>query len=281
MASCSVEILVNQNPSPLPSVDSKVLGSLLDILDTKCIDHGKLADSSSPSISAAPASKKRKATTSIESPSIKRVMSPKRVCFSPTSNYRVVAEHCNSNDYRMSSGILDEEAEQRTALVLDLDPDMPEDFEVDVDGADAEDDESLDNFAGTDDSVEDSDSEENSEPASSKTQIGSARRAGEQEATASSRDEKGPHDEKDEAKDTVEEALPFEDKLIPTKEEDGPAAATIAAQVLLSQVQKEFHRLPYSVYLQAAILQLVEKGHMSRAEVNSFKVTDKSTVSDA
>ena len=214
MASCGLEIIVDQGAMRRPTLDSDVLGNLLDILDKKCLDHCALPISYSPSLSTVQGTRKRKAIAPIdESVSIKRVHEPKRVCFSPTSSYRVVAEHRNSNDYRMSNGILDD-THERASLVIrteGAEEDLVEDESV-------EDNDSLDEFAGAGSSEEDGGDEgcEGAAEPAARTLFKSCRKA------------------KDVSEDSVEDKLPFEDKEILTKEEDGPSNATIAAQVHLA-----------------------------------------------
>jgi hypothetical protein len=232
MGSFGLEILVNHQ-GDAARMQSNVLENLLGLLETKCIDRYALPHSFEATDTAQD-SRKRKLSSCVEGESDSECKhKSKRVRFAVNSKFRLVTEHSNSNDYRMSQdNFLIEDTE--SSLAADLPPNendgldafsfpAGEDQGSDED-QDESDDDSLDEFAGFAESESESEASEagaQSTPAMRRDVVDDAR----------SNSSECEQDLVPSSYGTDEAELSFEDAEVRTKEEDGPSIATTVAQV--------------------------------------------------
>ena len=221
MGSFGVEILMNQAPLRLPT-HSDVLENLRGILDSKCIGPCTISNNFPSGTGSTQDSRKRKAASNaMDLATQKRSAPSKRVRFSSISHYRVVVEHSNSNEYRMSHGE-DEDSERERCIV----PNPNDDEEgSDLDGEESG---SLAIFSGSNGA---DDSDDGNSPSETSTRGANPSDGVEAQieafSTAPIPTEGGMRNDGDGAVDGIS----FEDSNIPTKVEDGPAISTVAAQV--------------------------------------------------
>uniref|UniRef100_A0A7S0QMF7 Uncharacterized protein n=1 Tax=Cryptomonas curvata TaxID=233186 RepID=A0A7S0QMF7_9CRYP len=250
MGSFGLEILVNHQ-GDAARMQSNVLENLLGLLDTKCMDRYALPHSFE-STDTEQESRKRKLSSFVEAESeLECIHKAKRVRFAVNSKIRLVSEHSNSNDHRMSrDDVLIEENEsslsanplpsENDADAISFPAGNAGDDESSDEDQDESDDNSLNEFAGF------SESEDESEASEAGAQSTPAVR-GEAVDDARSSSSECEQDRVHSSYGTEGDEHSFEDTEIHTKEEDGPSIATTVAQ--------------------AVILELVERLQMSRAEV--------------
>ena len=235
MGSFGLEILVN-NQGDAARMQSNVLENLLGLLDTKCIDRYALPHSFD-STDTEQNSRKRKLSSCVEAESeLECVHRSKRVRFAVNSKIRLVSEHSNSNDHRMSrDDVLIEDNESSLSANLpqfekngsdanSFPAGNPGQDEGSDDDQDESDDSSLKEFAGF------SDSEDESEASEAGAQSTPAVRR-DADDDARSRSSGYEQDCVHSSYGTEGDEFSFEDTEVRTKEEDGPSIATTVAQV--------------------------------------------------
>jgi hypothetical protein len=236
MGSFGLEILVNHQ-GDAAGMQSNVLENLLGLLDTKCMDRYALPHSFE-STDPAQDSRKRKLSSCAEGESESECKhQSKRVRFADNSRIRLVSEHSNSNDYRMSQGdlVIEDNESSFSASLLPSDTDSSDaisfldeqnagEDESSEEDQDESDDDSLNEFAGFAESGDESEASE----ASAESDSAMRRDAMDKDAQSSSSD--CEQDWVHSAYGTNDDELSFEDAEVRTKEEDGPSIATTVAQ---------------------------------------------------